>query len=66
LQAIEEGMLLPGLNTMYDYISFLHARGFKVEYVRDISQQTVKTWDICLGLITNPCTSKYGAQYCTD
>jgi tocopherol O-methyltransferase len=54
LKSIEEGMLLPELNTMFDYISFLHERGFKVEYVRDISEQTAKTWDICLGLITNP------------
>lgn len=55
LKSIEEGMLLPELNTMFDYIALLHERGFKVEYVRDISEQTAKTWDICLGLITNPC-----------
>eukprot|EP01120_Amphizonella_sp_Union-15-10_P003270 TRINITY_DN13698_c0_g1_i1.p1 TRINITY_DN13698_c0_g1~~TRINITY_DN13698_c0_g1_i1.p1 ORF type:complete len:294 (+),score=58.12 TRINITY_DN13698_c0_g1_i1:49-882(+) len=54
LKNIEEGMLLPGLNTMFDYISMLHERGFRVRYARDISSQTAKTWDLCLSLITNP------------
>eukprot|EP01114_Cavostelium_apophysatum_P012889 TRINITY_DN2997_c0_g1_i1.p1 TRINITY_DN2997_c0_g1~~TRINITY_DN2997_c0_g1_i1.p1 ORF type:complete len:282 (-),score=73.03 TRINITY_DN2997_c0_g1_i1:29-874(-) len=66
LKAIEEGMLLPHLNTIFDYISMLHQAGFRLVYSKDISKQTAKTWDICLSLIANPALWSLALNMGTD
>jgi len=54
IKPIEEGMLLPPLCTLFDYVSMLNANGFHICYVEDISSKVSKTWDLCLDIIQNP------------
>lgn len=54
IKPIEYGMLLPGLYTLNDYISYLNKYGFRLLSAEDVSQYTAKTWDITLEIIKNP------------
>jgi len=51
---IEQGMLLPELNTMGEYMRMMEKNGFKVVHFDDITSHVSKTWDICAELILNP------------
>ena len=55
LKPIEDGMLLPPLCSMPDYVSFAQAAGLKVFHEpKDISAQVAKTWDISWDLVSSP------------
>jgi len=54
IKPIEEGMLLPPISSIYDYITMLHANGFHIVSVEDISSKVSKTWDLSLDIIQNP------------
>lgn len=55
IKPIEDGMLLPPLSTMNDYVNFGSKAGFKVKVAPlDISANVSKTWDITWDLVRNP------------
>jgi tocopherol O-methyltransferase len=55
IQPIEDGMLLPPLCSMADYISLAESAGLKLcGDAKDISAQVSRTWDISWQLISNP------------
>ena len=55
IKPIEDGMLLPPLCSMNDYINFGSIAGFKVKASPlDISANVSKTWDITWELVRNP------------
>ncbi|KAF3928360.1 Cycloartenol-C-24-methyltransferase [Orbilia brochopaga] len=55
IKPIEEGMLLPPLCTISEYVKHAEAAGFKVfAEPLDISESVKRTWDISLSLIQNP------------
>lgn len=55
IKPIEDGMLLPGLNTQSEYVYFAKRAGFKVfSEPFDISKEVSKTWDISWSLVQNP------------
>eukprot|EP01113_Clastostelium_recurvatum_P033215 TRINITY_DN4365_c0_g1_i2.p1 TRINITY_DN4365_c0_g1~~TRINITY_DN4365_c0_g1_i2.p1 ORF type:complete len:312 (+),score=50.86 TRINITY_DN4365_c0_g1_i2:28-936(+) len=52
---IEEGMLLPPLSTIDQYVSYAKSNGMKVlAEPRNISKNVSKTWDISWSLVQNP------------
>ncbi|KIY01822.1 uncharacterized protein Z520_01960 [Fonsecaea multimorphosa CBS 102226] len=55
IKPIEDGMLLPPLNTMAEYVSMAESAGLRVFHEpKDISQQVARTWDISWELVSNP------------
>ena len=55
IKPIEDGMLVPPLCTISDYVSLAKHAGFRVRSPpQDISQEVAKTWDISFGLISDP------------
>jgi tocopherol O-methyltransferase len=55
IKPIEDGMLLPPLCSMNDYVKFGSKAGFKVKASPlDISANVSKTWDITWELVRNP------------
>ncbi|KAF3934766.1 Cycloartenol-C-24-methyltransferase [Dactylellina cionopaga] len=55
IKPIEDGMLLPPLCTMAEYVSHAEIAGFRVySEPFDISDNVKKTWDISLSLVQNP------------
>ncbi|KIW94156.1 uncharacterized protein Z519_05472 [Cladophialophora bantiana CBS 173.52] len=55
IKPIEDGMLLPPLNTMAEYIAMAESAGLCVFHApKDISQQVARTWDISWELVSNP------------
>ncbi|KAM0804169.1 gamma-tocopherol methyltransferase [Usnea florida] len=55
IKPIEDGMLLPGLNTQSEYVKYAEDAGFKVfSEPFDISREVSKTWDISWSLVQNP------------
>ncbi|KAJ9602603.1 hypothetical protein H2200_012796 [Cladophialophora chaetospira] len=55
IKPIEDGMLLPPLSSMPDYVSLAESAGLKVFHEpRDISAQVAKTWDISWQLVSSP------------
>lgn len=55
IKPIEDGMLLPGLNTQSEYVNYAKQAGLSV-FAKpfDISKQVSKTWDISWSLVQNP------------
>jgi len=53
IKPIEEGMLLPELCSVYQYISLLNENSFHLLFCEDVSAKVSKTWDICSDLL-NP------------
>ncbi|KAF3931858.1 Cycloartenol-C-24-methyltransferase [Dactylella cylindrospora] len=55
IKPIEDGMLLPPLCTMTEYVEHAKAAGLKVySEPFDISEQVKQTWDISLSLVQSP------------
>ncbi|KAH0834549.1 methyltransferase [Fonsecaea pedrosoi] len=55
IKPIEDGMLLPPLKTMAEYVSMAESAGLRVFHEpKDISQQVARTWDISWELVSNP------------
>ena len=55
IKPIEDGMLLPPLCSMPDYISLAQSAGLKVSHgPKDISAEVAKTWDISWQLVSSP------------
>ncbi|ETI20748.1 hypothetical protein G647_07090 [Cladophialophora carrionii CBS 160.54] len=55
IKPIEDGMLLPPLSCMGDYVSMAEAAGLTVFHPpRDISAQVARTWDISWQLVSSP------------
>ncbi|OAP64937.1 hypothetical protein AYL99_00909 [Fonsecaea erecta] len=55
IKPIEDGMLLPPLKTMAEYVALAEAAGLRVFHApQDISQQVARTWDISWELVSNP------------
>jgi tocopherol O-methyltransferase len=55
IKQIEDGMLLPPLCTMEEYVAMAEQAGLKVfSEPKDISKQVAKTWDISWQLVSNP------------
>lgn len=55
IKPIEDGMLLPGLNTQSEYLSYAKQAGLSVfSKPFDISKEVSKTWDISWSLVQNP------------
>jgi tocopherol O-methyltransferase len=60
IKPIENGMLLPPLCSMNDYVNFGKKAGFKVKVSPlDISTNVSKTWDINWELVRNPSLWKF-------
>jgi len=53
IEPIEQGMLLPGLSTLHDYLGYFHDYGFRLLYAEDVTAYVSKTWDLCLNIIAN-------------
>eukprot|EP01088_Endostelium_zonatum_P020400 TRINITY_DN749_c0_g1_i1.p1 TRINITY_DN749_c0_g1~~TRINITY_DN749_c0_g1_i1.p1 ORF type:complete len:310 (-),score=89.29 TRINITY_DN749_c0_g1_i1:99-1028(-) len=51
---IEQGMLLPQLNTPEEYAHMLRSAGFNVLHSDNVSDNVKKTWDITIGVIAQP------------
>ncbi|KAI1816385.1 tocopherol O-methyltransferase [Poronia punctata] len=55
IKPIEDGMLLPQLCTMEQYVQMAEEAGLKVRTAPiDISKDVAKTWDISWGLVSSP------------
>ncbi|KAI1449901.1 S-adenosyl-L-methionine-dependent methyltransferase [Annulohypoxylon stygium] len=55
IKPIEDGMLLPRLYTVNEYIEFAEKAGFKIHQKPiDISKEVAKTWDISWSLVSSP------------
>jgi tocopherol O-methyltransferase len=55
IQPIEDGMLLPPLHTMDDYVALAEQAGLKcVKGPEDLSEGVAKTWDISWELVSSP------------
>jgi len=54
IDAIEIGMLLPPLCTATDYVRLAGDAGLRPVFYEDVSKETARTWDISLGLVSNP------------
>ncbi|EXJ55197.1 hypothetical protein A1O7_08123 [Cladophialophora yegresii CBS 114405] len=55
IKPIEDGMLLPPLSSMGDYVSMAESAGLKVFHApKDISAQVARTWDISWQLVSSP------------
>jgi tocopherol O-methyltransferase len=55
IKPIEDGMLLPPLSSMADYVSMAGDAGLNVFHPpKDISAQVARTWDISWQLVKNP------------
>ncbi|KAI1096728.1 S-adenosyl-L-methionine-dependent methyltransferase [Rostrohypoxylon terebratum] len=55
IKPIEDGMLLPRLYTVDEYIEFAEKAGFKIRQKPiDISKEVAKTWDISWALVSSP------------
>jgi tocopherol O-methyltransferase len=55
IKPIEDGMLLPPLSSMADYVSMAGDAGLDVFHPpKDISAQVARTWDISWQLVKNP------------
>ncbi|XDG02189.1 hypothetical protein ABKA04_001804 [Annulohypoxylon sp. FPYF3050] len=55
IKPIEDGMLLPRLYTVNEYVEFAEKAGFKIHQKPiDISKEVAKTWDISWSLVSSP------------
>lgn len=55
IKPIEDGMLLPGLNTQAEYVDFAKQAGLSIfSNPFDISKEVSKTWDISWSLVQQP------------
>ena len=54
LDALEDGMLVHGLETMPAYSSRLEAQGCRITAEEDLTASVAKTWDICAALTRLP------------
>jgi hypothetical protein len=49
-----EGMLMPDIASLQDYIEWFSANGFRVLASRDLTRETSKTWDQSLSILKAP------------
>jgi hypothetical protein len=66
LANIERGMLLPPIGTVTSYCNLMCAAGLRPIFMDDVSQECAKTWDISIGLISNPKTWALAAKMGPD
>ena len=66
LARIEKGMLLPPISTVTGYCNLMVAAGVRPIFMDDVSKECAKTWDISIGLISNPQTWALAAKMGSD
>jgi tocopherol O-methyltransferase len=54
VKAVLDGMLLPAMYSLGLYREWLSNLGYQVIYSEDITDHTVKTWDVALSMIKEP------------
>ncbi|ETN41686.1 uncharacterized protein HMPREF1541_03622 [Cyphellophora europaea CBS 101466] len=67
IKPIEDGMLLPGLNTMDEYVQMAETAGLRlVAGPEDLSLGVAKTWDISWSLVSSPALWAYAISQGRD
>ncbi|KAH6660628.1 methyltransferase [Truncatella angustata] len=54
IKPIEDGMLLPPMCTVDEYVAMAKKAGFRLSAAEDISKDVAKTWDISWSLVSSP------------
>ncbi len=54
VELVSEGMLLSTLYGIQTYLDWFKALGASVLYARDITHNTIQTWDAALSIVANP------------
>ena len=54
VEPVLEGMLMPDIASLQDYIGWFNANGFRVLESRDLTRETSKTWDEGLSILQAP------------
>ena len=52
--AVSEGMLLSSLHRMSEYTRWLDRLGLQTTFSEDMTQRTIKTWDLAISTLTDP------------
>ena len=58
LKAVSEGMLLSSLYSINTYLEWLIEYGYRIIYSEDITDHTIKTWDVALSVIKEPSVAR--------
>ncbi len=54
VEPVLEGMLMPDIASLQDYIEWFNGNGFRVLQTRDLTRETSKTWDQGLSILQAP------------
>ncbi len=58
LRPVSEGMLLLSLCSIDSYLKWFIENGYRITFAEDITDHTIKTWDVALSVIKDPSVLK--------
>ncbi len=66
LKPVCEGMLLFSLCSINSYLEWFILDGYRITYTEDITDHTIKTWDVALSVIKEPSVLKLANKLTAD
>jgi len=62
LRPVSEGMLLLSLCSINSYLKWFIENGYRITFAEDITDHTIKTWDVALSIIKEPSVLKLATK----
>jgi tocopherol O-methyltransferase len=62
VKPVAEGMLLSSLYPLNAYLKWFIEDGYRITYAEDVTDRTIKTWDVALSIIKKPAVLKMASR----